>query len=44
VETADQLARVRDLGCDFAQGYLLSRPVPASRSTELVAGWRPADI
>ena len=44
VETADQLARVRDLGCDFAQGYLLSRPVPASRSTQLVAGWRPADI
>ena len=44
VETADQLARVRDLGCDFAQGYLLSRPVPASRSTELVAGWRPANI
>jgi EAL domain-containing protein (putative c-di-GMP-specific phosphodiesterase class I) len=44
VETADQLARVRDLGCDFAQGYLLSRPVPASRSTQLVAGWQPANI
>jgi EAL domain-containing protein (putative c-di-GMP-specific phosphodiesterase class I) len=44
VETADQLARVRDLGCDFAQGYLLSRPVPASRSTELVAGWQQANI
>jgi len=44
VETPEQLARVRDLGCKLAQGYLLSRPVPASRSTDLVAGWDPQNI
>ena len=44
VETPEQLARVRELGCDFAQGYLLSRPVPAASTTELVASWRDQDI
>ncbi|MHB8325030.1 MAG: EAL domain-containing protein [Candidatus Dormibacteria bacterium] len=29
VETAGQLAALRRLGCDVAQGYLMSRPVPA---------------
>lgn len=29
VETEAQLALLRELGCDFAQGYLLSRPIPA---------------
>jgi EAL domain-containing protein (putative c-di-GMP-specific phosphodiesterase class I) len=28
VETAEQLARVRAAGCDAAQGYFLSRPLP----------------
>jgi len=28
VETDAQLARLRDLGCDGAQGFLFSRPVP----------------
>ena len=34
VETHRQLAALQDLGCDFAQGYLFSPPVPAA---ELVA-------
>jgi diguanylate cyclase (GGDEF)-like protein len=29
-ETVDQLTFLRAAGCQFAQGYLLSRPVPAS--------------
>jgi diguanylate cyclase len=35
VETVHQLQGLRDLGCDKAQGYLISRPVPADamRST-----------
>jgi diguanylate cyclase (GGDEF)-like protein len=28
VETPDQLALLKDLGCDYAQGYLFSRPQP----------------
>jgi EAL domain-containing protein (putative c-di-GMP-specific phosphodiesterase class I) len=30
VETAEQLALVRGAGCQSAQGYLFSRPVPAA--------------
>ncbi|SEF91509.1 PAS domain S-box-containing protein/diguanylate cyclase (GGDEF) domain-containing protein [Bryocella elongata] len=30
VEDGDQLQRLRDLNCDVVQGYLLSRPIPAS--------------
>jgi diguanylate cyclase (GGDEF)-like protein/PAS domain S-box-containing protein len=29
VETEQQLSILRQLGCDYAQGYLFSRPVPA---------------
>jgi diguanylate cyclase (GGDEF)-like protein/PAS domain S-box-containing protein len=30
VETAEQLAGLRALGCDLAQGFLMSRPIPPS--------------
>jgi Amt family ammonium transporter len=30
VETEDQLNRLRELGCDYAQGFLLARPMPAA--------------
>jgi diguanylate cyclase (GGDEF)-like protein len=33
VETAEQLATLRDLGCDFVQGYLLGKPMPAESIT-----------
>ena len=33
VETPEQLATVRDLGCDRVQGFLFARPVPATDVT-----------
>jgi EAL domain-containing protein (putative c-di-GMP-specific phosphodiesterase class I) len=37
VETIDQLERLRALGCQRAQGFLFSRPVPADALPELLA-------
>lgn len=37
VETPSQLAAVRAAGCDYAQGYLISRPAPAP---DLSRWWR----
>gem|GEM_PF-334170 len=37
VETANQLARLRGLGCDFAQGFHLSRPLTAQAASSFVA-------
>lgn len=47
VETADQLERLRVIGCQEAQGYFVSRPVPAAAFTALLvveetSGWRAA--
>jgi EAL domain-containing protein (putative c-di-GMP-specific phosphodiesterase class I) len=39
VETAEQLAFLRSLGCDCAQGYYFSRPVPAEEFTRLLESW-----
>jgi len=36
VETAEQLRQLRDLECDFGQGYLFSRPVAAEAVLELM--------
>jgi EAL domain-containing protein (putative c-di-GMP-specific phosphodiesterase class I) len=38
VETAQQLIGLRSLGCDSAQGFLLSRPMSAEQLEQLVAG------
>jgi EAL domain-containing protein (putative c-di-GMP-specific phosphodiesterase class I) len=37
VETEDQLARMVEYGCTEAQGYLFSRPVPASQVAALLS-------
>jgi diguanylate cyclase (GGDEF)-like protein/PAS domain S-box-containing protein len=37
VETNDQLERLRSLGCDLAQGYLIARPMPAGEIGPLIA-------
>ena len=29
IETSEQLAQLRDLGCDIGQGYFLARPIPS---------------
>jgi EAL domain-containing protein (putative c-di-GMP-specific phosphodiesterase class I) len=49
VETAEQLAFLRDNACDAIQGFLISRPVPAEVITpELLSRplvphpWRPS--
>ena len=43
VETPRQLAELRRLGCDAAQGFLFSRPVPAEEAERWVlAGRAPA--
>ena len=41
VETAEQLAFLKSLGCDGAQGYYFSRPVPAEEVVKLLRSWNP---
>src|SRR3546814_111148 len=37
VETPEQLAQLRAIGCDYAQGYLFSRPLTAENVRRLLA-------
>ncbi|MBM2616493.1 EAL domain-containing protein [Actinoplanes sp. LDG1-06] len=37
VEDEETLARLRELGCDAAQGYLYTRPIDAAATTEMIA-------
>ncbi|MFZ3018649.1 MAG: EAL domain-containing protein [Gallionella sp.] len=36
VETAGQLARLREFDCDYVQGFFFSRPIPAEALTRLL--------
>jgi diguanylate cyclase (GGDEF)-like protein/PAS domain S-box-containing protein len=36
VETADQLAQLKELGCEYAQGYLVSVPLDSSQVKKLL--------
>ncbi len=37
VESAEQLALLRGLGCDFAQGHYFSEPRPSKAASEFLA-------
>jgi diguanylate cyclase (GGDEF)-like protein len=37
IETPAQLAQLRSLNCDFGQGYLFSKPLPADQIVELLS-------
>ena len=37
VETASQLSQLKDLGCQFGQGYFFSKPLSAEEASELLA-------
>jgi len=39
VEDQEVLDRLRELGCDVAQGYLMSRPLPADELTHWLSGF-----
>jgi len=36
IETEQQLDFLRQLGCDIAQGYLFSKPLPEQQATEFL--------
>ena len=45
VETEHQMMQLRSRNCHQAQGYLISRPCPASNIPDLLAGFeRDADL
>jgi EAL domain-containing protein (putative c-di-GMP-specific phosphodiesterase class I) len=41
VETVEQLSQLRDLGCEYGQGYYFSRPVSAEEASHLIADLLP---
>ncbi|MEE2828443.1 MAG: bifunctional diguanylate cyclase/phosphodiesterase [Myxococcota bacterium] len=38
IETEAQLQVIKDLGCEFGQGYFFARPLPPDQASELVRG------
>ena len=37
IERPEQLERVKELGCDYGQGFLLAKPMDPIRATRLVS-------
>lgn len=40
VETKEQMKRLREVGCDYAQGYYLAKPMPVAEFEKLLASQR----
>ncbi|MCU7835586.1 MAG: EAL domain-containing response regulator [gamma proteobacterium symbiont of Taylorina sp.] len=40
VETKESLELIRELGCDFAQGYFIARPMPYDNLLEWIPQWQ----
>lgn len=43
VETQEALAYLRSIGCDKAQGYLISKPLPADKFATFIKTWNEAE-
>ncbi|MBE0506173.1 MAG: EAL domain-containing protein [Marinospirillum sp.] len=43
VEEKEQLDELKLLGCDFAQGFIISRPIPANEFNQLLEHYQSAD-
>lgn len=42
VETREQLERLREIGCDYVQGYYFAKPLPCRDFEALLQGEAPA--
>ena len=43
VEEASQLERLRQIGCDYVQGYYYSKPLPVGELEAFVLAWSPTE-
>lgn len=41
IETVEQAMTLRDQGCEFGQGFLFCRPIPAHEIPDLLRNWTP---
>ena len=44
IESPDQLRHLRELGCEYGQGYLFSPALDAPGARSLLAGWSPRSV
>ena len=42
VETANQFQRLKEMGCEFVQGYYIAKPLAPAAASELLAGKAPS--
>jgi c-di-GMP phosphodiesterase len=41
VEAEEQLAKLKEMGCDLVQGYYFAKPLPSKAIKELLANGAP---